>query len=99
MPTVIFMDDSVAVVECIYVPSAGQTELQAADSIEESICRPKCGIWRDAALRHQEKYNMSGGKEDFKLMCLHPTSPYLAELKKKVKETGTIYPETKKEGK
>lgn len=90
MPTVIFMNENVAVIECQYVPSAGQTEEQTAAVVEGNICRPHCAIWRDATIKHQEKYNKSNGKEEFKLLCLHPTSPYLVELKKKIRETGNI---------
>ena len=90
MPTVIFTNENMAVIECQYVPSAGQTEEQAAPIVEGNICRPHCAIWRDAALKHQEIYNRSNGKEEFKLMCFHPTNPILAELKKKIRETGKI---------
>jgi hypothetical protein len=90
LPTIIYINDKVAIVECKYVPSYGQGEEQAAALVEAHICRPNCGIWKDAALKNQEKYNKSQGKEEFRLMCLHPTSPYLEELKKKIRETGKL---------
>lgn len=90
MPKVIFTNENAALVECQHVPSAGQTEQQVATTVENTICIPHCAIWRDASLRNQEVHNKSQGQQDFKLVCLHPTSPYLADLLKKLKETGSI---------
>ena len=92
MPKLIFINENAALIECEYVPlmSSGQLDEEVAEKNESTICRPRCGFWRDAAIRNQEIRNKSGGQRDFKLLCLHPTSPYLPRLKKKLEETGNI---------
>ena len=92
MPKLIFMNDNAVVIECEYVPQAQgdeQAQLSQAALTEENVCK-RCGYWRDAALRNEVARNKSNGEKDFKLLCLHPTSPYLAEVVKKLQETGNI---------
>jgi hypothetical protein len=91
LPKLLFMNENAVLIECEYVPQAQgdeQTQLSQAALVEGNICRPKCGYWRDAALRNEEARNKLG--KEFKLLCLHPTSPYLPELMKKLQETGNV---------
>lgn len=90
MPKLIFINENAALIECQYVPSAGRTEEQAAANVENTICIPHCAIWKDAALKNEEARNKSNGQKDFKLACLHPSSPYLKSLKEKLEKTGTL---------
>jgi hypothetical protein len=84
----LFINENAALIQCEFVPQYGQMQESEAEQLEGTICRPKCGYWRDAALRNQERKNK--GQEDFTLLCLHPTSPYLPELMKKLKEKGKL---------
>lgn len=86
MPTVLFRNENVVLVECKYVPSYGQTEIEDAAKITANICNPHCGIFREANLKDYDSKN--AGKKGFKLTCIHPTSPFKEGILKKLRETG-----------
>jgi len=67
----------------------GNMQQEAADLVEEKHCR-KCGFKRDSDLRAETIYNSTQGKETFTILCLHPQSPYLPEVRKRLIETGKV---------
>lgn len=89
MPRLIFQNEEVAVIECQYIPLAGQREEEAMAQIEKTICA-KCGFLRDSDLRAKQRMNQSQGKLTFRISCLSPQSPYLAPLKEELRKTGKI---------
>jgi hypothetical protein len=89
-PKIIFKNEKSALIECSYVPSYSASQLEEAARVENAICRKSCGIWRDAQVLDQDLKLKSHGQENFRLLCLNPSSPYLPELTKKVRETGSL---------
>jgi hypothetical protein len=93
VPKLLFINENAVLIQCEYVPMYSndeQAQLTQAAVVAGNICRPKCGYWRDAALKNETARNKSNGQREFKLICLHPTSPYLPETIKKLRETGNI---------
>lgn len=80
MPKIIYMTNQAVFIECEYVPeqAKGQDEAKLAEEVAATICRKRCGYYRDAQMRKIQLY------------CFNPKSPHLAELKKKLAEQGTL---------
>lgn len=57
-------------IECEYAQGQkGQDEAEAAEEISSTICRSRCGYFRDAQL------------QGIPIFCFNPTSPYLQQLR------------------
>lgn len=62
-------------IECDLIPE-GDEEVEIAGKVSATYCRPKCGYYRDAAIRHLQ------------LFCFNPKSPYLVQVKKELAQLG-----------
>lgn len=62
-------------IECELIPE-GDQEVEIAEKVSATYCRPKCGYYRDATIRKLQ------------LFCFNPKSPYLAQLKKELERFG-----------
>jgi DNA-directed RNA polymerase subunit RPC12/RpoP len=62
------------VIVCEHVPAMakGQDEAQLMKEVEDTLCKPRCGYYRDAGTNHLQ------------ISCFNPASPYLDEMKKQL---------------
>jgi hypothetical protein len=92
-PTVLFCNSNAVVIKCSLVPKMNQhsaKEESDAKQLEETVCKNSCGFWKDAAQRNKESREKSGGKKDFKLLCMHPESPYLNIIVDQLTKKGNL---------
>lgn len=59
----------VVFIECEYLPESVENEVEIAERISKTLCRTRCGFWRDAVNR------------GYNIICFNPKSPVLAQLK------------------
>jgi hypothetical protein len=72
LPKILAMTEKAVFIECEYPPAMGQNQEAETEKVAATICRPRCGYYRDAMLR-----NIS-------IQCIHPKSPYYESLKEEL---------------